>query len=89
MKTITDLVKRRERLIIRFGKQGISDLAEENLLTDIEALNWKIAHSHANDLGEVLFKAELLADLSGGVYPHTIEGALLNSLIDDLEELLS
>ena len=87
METIAELVKRRERLVKHLNNKCVSGPAEENRFVDIENLSWRIAHRRACDIGEVLSKAKLLADVSGGIYPHTIEGALLKSLIDDLENL--
>ena len=87
IETIVELVKRREVLVKRLDKRGISDEIQEQLFTDIEGINWKIAISHAGDIGEIYAKAKLLADVSGAAYPYTIEGALLKSIIDDLGKL--
>jgi len=87
MKTITKLGKQRDRLMKRLDDKGISDPLEERILADIEDINWKIANSHASDIDEILLKARLLAEVSGTISLHTIEGALLISLIDDLGNL--
>jgi len=86
-KTIAELVQNRERLMNRLDERGACDSTQGQPLAHIEDLNWKIAHSSASDITEVLSKAKLLADVSGAIYPHTIEGALLKSLIDDLTRL--
>ena len=87
--TVAQLVKSRVELIRQLDEIGVSAPAAEAILTEIESLNWKIAHERASNVDEALSKAKLLAEVSGAVYPHTIEGALLMSLIEDLIELSS
>ena len=88
-RTIAQLINSRDEKMRLLDESGVSVPAADAVLADIEDLNWKIAHARANEIGEALSKAKLLAEVSGAVYPHTIEGALLISLIEDLSELSS
>lgn len=88
-RTIAQLINSRDEKMRLLDESGLSAPAADAVLADIEDLNWKIAHAHATEIGEALSKAKLLAEVSGAVSPHTIEGALLLSLIGDLSELSS
>ncbi|MEL6362503.1 MAG: hypothetical protein AAFR21_15605 [Pseudomonadota bacterium] len=85
--TVTVICERHTRLMRRLDEDRVTGALADQLIADIEALNWKIARARARNISEARQKAKLLAELSGVVDPSTIEGALLVSLIDDLTEL--